>query len=150
MSVVAEAEILHGAVPANAARDAEVDKVAPDIYFHAGDLDSDNAPAVCNNGWVIFEDYVLVIDANFPAGAKLMISKIRSITDSQSGSPSTHITMATTLTGTRFMWRTAPSQSHTLELSKKCGGTKPATTTASQADGKRGGEKSSRRKGQQA
>jgi glyoxylase-like metal-dependent hydrolase (beta-lactamase superfamily II) len=42
---------------------------------------SDTSEAVCNNGWIIFEDYVLVIDANFPAGAKLIISKIRSMTD---------------------------------------------------------------------
>jgi glyoxylase-like metal-dependent hydrolase (beta-lactamase superfamily II) len=81
LSVAAEAELLHGAVPAAAAQDAEVDKLAPDIYFHEGDVVSDNAPAVCNNGWIIFEDYVLVIDANFPAGAKLMIGKIRAITD---------------------------------------------------------------------
>ena len=81
LSLAAEAELLHGAVPAAMGADAEVDKVAPDIYFHAGDLISENAPAVCNNGWIIFEDYVLVIDANFPAGAKMMISKIRSMTD---------------------------------------------------------------------
>jgi len=81
LSFAVETEILHGAVPAAAAPAAEVEKVAQDIYFHEGDAVSDNAPAVCNNGWVIFEDYVLVIDANFPAGAKLMISKIRSITD---------------------------------------------------------------------
>src|SRR5215475_422068 len=81
LSVAAEAELLHGAVPAAAAHAAEADKLAPDIYFHEGDVVSDNAPAVCNNGWIIFEDYVLVIDANFPAGAKLIISKIRAITD---------------------------------------------------------------------
>jgi len=81
LSLAAEAELLHGALPVAVARDAEVEKVAADIYFHEGDVVSDNAPAVCNNGWVIFEDYVLVIDANFPAGAKMMISKIRGMTD---------------------------------------------------------------------
>jgi cyclase len=81
LSAAAEAELLHGAVPAGAAEAAEVDKLAPDIYFHAGDVTSENAPAVCNNGWIIFEDYVLVIDANFPAGARLVISKIRAMTD---------------------------------------------------------------------
>jgi len=81
LSVAAEAELLHGAVPAAVAQDAEVDKLGSDIYFHEGDMASDNAPAFCNNGWIIFEDYVLVIDANYPAGAKLMISKIRAITD---------------------------------------------------------------------
>jgi glyoxylase-like metal-dependent hydrolase (beta-lactamase superfamily II) len=58
----------------------QADQIAPDIYFHEGQL-SDTAEAVCNNGWIIFEDYVLVIDANFPAGARLIISKIRSLTD---------------------------------------------------------------------
>lgn len=81
LSVAAEAELLSGGVKAMAADTVDVDRVAPDVYFHTGDLSSDDAPAVCNNGWVIFEDYVLVIDANFPAGAKLMISKIRAMTD---------------------------------------------------------------------
>ena len=81
LSVAAETELLSGGVSRAAAQTAEVDRVAPDVFFHAGDLTSDNAPAVCNNGWVIFDDYVLVIDANYPAGAKLMISKIRAMTD---------------------------------------------------------------------
>ncbi len=34
----------------------------------------------CNNGWVIFKDYVLVIDANFPSGAQNIFPKIRAIT----------------------------------------------------------------------
>ena len=34
----------------------------------------------CNNGWVIFEDYVLVIDANFPSGAREVIPRIRELT----------------------------------------------------------------------
>jgi glyoxylase-like metal-dependent hydrolase (beta-lactamase superfamily II) len=34
----------------------------------------------CNHGWIIFEDYVLVIDANFPSGAKEIIPKIRAVT----------------------------------------------------------------------
>jgi glyoxylase-like metal-dependent hydrolase (beta-lactamase superfamily II) len=59
---------------------AKADLVAPDVYFHEGQV-SDTADAVCNNGWIVFEDYVLVIDANFPAGAKLIIGKIRALTD---------------------------------------------------------------------
>jgi glyoxylase-like metal-dependent hydrolase (beta-lactamase superfamily II) len=60
---------------------AEIDKVetlASDVYFHEGDL---KAHGHCNNGWVIFEDYVLVIDANFPSGAQEIIPKIRAVTD---------------------------------------------------------------------
>jgi len=60
---------------------AEVDKVeqiAPDVYFHEGDL---KGHGHCNNGWIIFEDYVLVVDANFPSGAQEIIPKIKAITD---------------------------------------------------------------------
>ena len=80
LSLAAEVELLAGPIPPRMAEAAKADLVAPDIYFHEGQV-SDNADAVCNNGWIIFEDYVLVIDANFPAGAKLVISKIRSVTD---------------------------------------------------------------------
>jgi cyclase len=79
LSLAAEAELLAGPIPAGMAEAAEADLVAPDVYFHEGQV-SDTAEAVCNNGWIMFEDYVLVIDANFPAGAKLIISKIRALT----------------------------------------------------------------------
>jgi glyoxylase-like metal-dependent hydrolase (beta-lactamase superfamily II) len=80
LSLAAEMELLAGPIPAGMAEAGKADLVAPDIYFHEGQL-SDTADAVCNNGWILFEDYVLVIDANFPAGARLIISKIRSLTD---------------------------------------------------------------------
>lgn len=80
LSLAAEAELLAGPIPAGMAEAGGADRIAPDIYFHEGQV-SDTADAVCNNGWIIFEDYVLVIDANFPAGAKLIISKIRSLTN---------------------------------------------------------------------
>ncbi|MBI4660462.1 MAG: MBL fold metallo-hydrolase [Verrucomicrobia bacterium] len=60
---------------------AEINKaetVAPDVYFHEGDLAGHGH---CNNGWVIFDDYVLVIDGNFPSGAQEIIPKIRAITN---------------------------------------------------------------------
>ena len=80
LSLAAEAELLAGPTPAGTAEAGKVDLIAPDIYFHEGQL-SDTADAVCNNGWIIFEDYVLVIDANFPAGARQIISMIRSLTN---------------------------------------------------------------------
>jgi glyoxylase-like metal-dependent hydrolase (beta-lactamase superfamily II) len=80
LSLAAEAELLAGPVSAGMAEEGKADLVAPDIYFHEGSV-ADNADAVCNNGWILFEDYVLVVDANFPAGARLIISKIRSMTD---------------------------------------------------------------------
>jgi len=55
----------------------KVDPIGTDIYFHEGNL----ALGHCNNGWIIFEDYVLVIDANFPSGAQEVLPKIRALTD---------------------------------------------------------------------
>ena len=55
----------------------KVDPVATDVYFHQGNL----LVGHCNNGWIIFEDYVLVIDANFPSGAQEILPKIRALTD---------------------------------------------------------------------
>jgi glyoxylase-like metal-dependent hydrolase (beta-lactamase superfamily II) len=76
LTVAAEAELMAGS-PQDKSGPGKVDMVAPEVYFHEGSLSADTA---CNNGWVIFEDYVLVIDANFPAGAREIIRKIRAIT----------------------------------------------------------------------
>lgn len=80
LSLSAEVELLAAQTPAGTSDTTKVDPISPDVYFHQGTV-SDNADAVCNNGWIIFEDYVLVIDANFPAGARLVIGKIRAMTD---------------------------------------------------------------------
>ena len=53
----------------------EVRTLAPDVYFHEGDI----AKGHCNNGWVVLEDYVLVVDANFPSGARAILPKIRAL-----------------------------------------------------------------------
>jgi len=55
----------------------QVQTIAPDVYFHEGDI---KGHGHCNNGWVIFEDYVLVIDGNFPSGANEIIPKIKAMT----------------------------------------------------------------------
>ncbi len=49
-----------------------------DVYFHEGNLQQRGH---CNNGWIIFKDYVLVIDANFPSGAQTILPKIRALTN---------------------------------------------------------------------
>ena len=55
-----------------------VKELAPGVYFHEGDL---RGKGHCNNGWVIFKDFVLVLDANFPSGARDIIPKIKAQTD---------------------------------------------------------------------
>jgi glyoxylase-like metal-dependent hydrolase (beta-lactamase superfamily II) len=52
-------------------------QVADGVFFHQGDIEGQGH---CNNGWIIFKDYVLVIDANFPSGAHNILPKIRAIT----------------------------------------------------------------------
>ncbi|MBC8165256.1 MAG: MBL fold metallo-hydrolase, partial [Bryobacteraceae bacterium] len=84
MCDVSRRNILLGAAAAAAMKPAqaaaavnEVDTVSNGVYFHQGDIEGHGH---CNNGWVIFKDYVLVIDANFPSGAQVILPKIRAIT----------------------------------------------------------------------
>lgn len=54
-----------------------VKELAPGVFFHEGDLAGQGH---CNNGWVVFDDYTVVIDANFPSGARTVLPKIRGAT----------------------------------------------------------------------
>jgi glyoxylase-like metal-dependent hydrolase (beta-lactamase superfamily II) len=56
----------------------KVDSLGSDVYFHEGDI---AAHGHCNNGWIVLEDYVLVVDANFPSGALEIIPKIKALTE---------------------------------------------------------------------
>jgi glyoxylase-like metal-dependent hydrolase (beta-lactamase superfamily II) len=58
-------------------RVGEVQELALGVYFHQGNLDKGH----CNQGWVVFNNFVLVIDGNFPEGAEEVIAKIRRMTD---------------------------------------------------------------------
>lgn len=50
-----------------------VQTVAPGVYFHQGDPRFGHS----NNGWVVLDDYVVVIDANYPSGAKEVMPKVK-------------------------------------------------------------------------
>ena len=54
-----------------------VRELAPGVYVRMGDRDR-RQPA--NAGWIIFKDYVLVIDANFPWGAREILREIKKTT----------------------------------------------------------------------
>ena len=54
-----------------------VRELAPGVYFYFGD-DLQHKPANCV--WVVFKDYVLVIDANYPWGAIEIMREIRKTT----------------------------------------------------------------------
>ena len=53
-------------------------EIAPGVYFRHGDLD---AKSHCNNGFIVLEDFVIMVDANFPSGARACLEDIRKVTD---------------------------------------------------------------------
>src|SRR6185369_9681181 len=53
-----------------------VQTVAPGVYFHEGDPRRGHS----NNGWIVFDDYVLLIDANYPSGAQIVMPHIAETT----------------------------------------------------------------------
>lgn len=59
-------------------RVGEVQELAPGVYFHQGNL---KEKGHCNQGWIVFKNFVLVIDGNYPKGAEEVIAKIRQMTD---------------------------------------------------------------------
>ena len=76
LATAAEEQLLAGTPPAQAPA-AGVQEVAPGVFF----FEKDAATTGSNSGWVVLDDYVLVIDASFPSGARLVLSAIRAVTD---------------------------------------------------------------------
>jgi glyoxylase-like metal-dependent hydrolase (beta-lactamase superfamily II) len=64
-------------VPALSAQINTTQTVAPGVYFHEGDPRLGHS----NNGWIVFDNFVLVIDANYPSGAKIVMPRIAETTD---------------------------------------------------------------------
>src|SRR5262249_39314833 len=62
----------------------EVKEVAPGVFFRYSAISATD-PKVAfggsNNIWVVFEDYVVVVDANFPKEAGDVIEAIKKTTD---------------------------------------------------------------------
>ncbi len=57
-------------------RSTTVQEIAPGVYFHEGDP----RLGTCNNGWILMDDYVIEVDANYPVGAQMVLPKIRAMT----------------------------------------------------------------------
>src|SRR5215471_13160244 len=53
-------------------------QLAPGVYYRAADRDN---KIIANAGWVVFRDYVLVIDANYPWGARDILPDVRKTTN---------------------------------------------------------------------
>jgi cyclase len=55
-----------------------VRELAPDVFYYFGD-EAKQTSANCT--WIVFKDFVLAIDANYPWGAKEILNEIRKTTD---------------------------------------------------------------------
>lgn len=53
-------------------------ELAPGVFYYFGD-ELQQKSANCT--WIVFKDYVLAIDANYPWGAEEILKEIRKITD---------------------------------------------------------------------
>ena len=62
-----------------APNEVKITELAPGVYFRKAQTEPKFTG--CNQGWVVFKDYVLVIDANFPGQAAEVIQTIRKYTD---------------------------------------------------------------------
>src|SRR6266851_3307856 len=62
----------------------DVKEVAPGVFFRYSAISATDKTVAfggSNNIWVVFEDYVVVIDANFPKEASDVIEAIKRTTD---------------------------------------------------------------------
>jgi cyclase len=66
------------AVRVGLAEPGDVKKLAEGVYSWQGEPDKG---AIANCLWVVFKDYVVVVDANFPWGAQEIIPQIQKTTD---------------------------------------------------------------------
>ena len=61
--------------PESSAQASRMQEVAPGVWFRLGESDRGH----CNNTIIEMADYLIVIDANFPSGAKLVMEDIKSV-----------------------------------------------------------------------
>src|SRR5439155_19296006 len=61
----------------------EVREVATGVFFRFSAIDPNDFSIFggCNNIWVVFRDYVVVIDANFPKEAQDVVAAVKKTTD---------------------------------------------------------------------
>jgi cyclase len=62
----------------------EVKEIAPGVFFRYSSISATDKTVPfggCNNTWVVFKDYVVVIDANFPKEAGDVLEAVKKTTD---------------------------------------------------------------------
>jgi len=78
LSVLFVASVAMLQTPVPQTKPNDVIELVPGVYFRHGDL---LGQGHCNNGFVLFDDFVLVIDGNFPNGAEACMADIKKITN---------------------------------------------------------------------
>ena len=63
--------------PGSNAQSSNLEEVAPGVWFRLGERDMGH----CNNVIIEMDDYLVVIDANFPSGANLVMEEIKEVSD---------------------------------------------------------------------
>jgi phosphoglycerate dehydrogenase-like enzyme/glyoxylase-like metal-dependent hydrolase (beta-lactamase superfamily II) len=81
--VVLAPEAARAETPQLAMKFKDVREVAPGVFFRYSAISPTDMSIFggCNNIWVVFQDYVVVIDANFPKEAHDVIEAVRETTD---------------------------------------------------------------------
>src|SRR4029077_12312143 len=62
----------------------DVAEIAPGVFFRYSSISATDPKVIfggSNNAWIVFKDYVVVVDANFPKEAGDVIAAIRKTTD---------------------------------------------------------------------
>src|SRR5512147_2931889 len=54
-----------------------VREVAPGVFYREAEPEK---RIIANTGWIVFRDYVIVVDANFPWGARAILNDLRQTT----------------------------------------------------------------------
>src|SRR5262245_3400289 len=60
------------------AQPATVKQIAPGVWFREGEIDT---LGHCNNAIIEMKDYLVIVDANFPSGARLTLQAAKKVSN---------------------------------------------------------------------
>ncbi|WP_126243336.1 MBL fold metallo-hydrolase [Chitinophaga rhizosphaerae] len=84
-ATAAQAIVPSGAEEPETPAYGKAEEIAPGVFFLKGKTryfeDGNYQEVECNNGWIIFDDFVLLVDANFPGSGPAILREIRSTTN---------------------------------------------------------------------
>ena len=108
-------------------------EIVKGVWFREGDL---TGKGHCNNIFIEMKDYLVVVDANFPSGARQRLPMFARYRKSLCATFSTHIITAITHTVMQCGRRTAPRRLPTKALWKRCSDTSRSDGRARRKSGR--------------